>query len=236
MILAALHGSTPHLVGELAAFGLAVAVSPAHIVLLVLLLLGENPRLRGSGFVLAWLATSALVVAGLLTVGHGLLLTMERGSAHRTGLDLIAAGGLLALGLRELLGRSAEGESPGWADKLDRFCALPLPLLLLLSSAFQIASPDDLFLFAKTAASVLEAGLGPAQELGATVLFSLTSSVLLLGPLLALLLLGPERMLPTLRRGKTWLLTRGDAVVGLVSLALAVYLGWQGIEGLQLRL
>jgi hypothetical protein len=236
MTLAALHGSTPHLVGELAAFGLAVGLSPAHIVLLLLVLLGEKPRLRGSGFVLAWLATSGLVVAGLLTVGHGLLLTMERGSAHRTGLDLIAAGGLLALGLRELLGRSAEGDAPGWADKLDRFCALPLPLLLLLSSAFQIASPDDLFLFAKTAASVLEAGLGPAQEIGATVLFSLTSGLLLLGPLLALLLLGPERMLPQLQRGKSWLLARGDAVVGLVSLALAVYLGWQGIEGLQLQL
>ncbi|SBO42929.1 GAP family protein [Cyanobium sp. NIES-981] len=236
MTLAALDGSTTQLLEEIGAFGLAVALSPAHIVLLLLVLLGERPRLRGTAFVLAWLATSALVVAALLTVGHGLLLSMERGSAHRTGLDLIAAGGLLGLGLRELLNRSAEAATPGWADKLEQFCALPLPLLLALSSAFQIASPDDLFLFARTAAGVLEAKLGPGQEVLATVLFSLVSSLLLLAPLLALLLLGPERMLPQLRRGKTWLLARGDAVVGLVSLALAGYLGWQGIEGLQLRL
>ena len=53
-------------------------------------------------------------------------------------------------------------------------------------------------------------------------------------PLLALLLVGPERILPLLERGKQWLFAKGDLLVGLVSVALALYLGWQGIEGLQL--
>lgn len=224
------------MLGELSAFGLALAISPLHIGLLLLLLLGERPRLRGVGFVLAWWATSALVVAALLTVGHGLLLSMEKGTAHRTGLDLLAAGALLALGLKELLNRGEENAPPGWADKLERFCALPLPVLLALSMGLQIISPDDLFLFAKTAGSLLEASLAPGQEVLGTLLFSLTSTLLLLLPLLALLLLDSERVLPLLRGGKAWLLARGDALVGLVSLGLAVYLGWQGIEGLQLSL
>ena len=50
---------------------------------------------------------------------------------------------------------------------------------------------------------------------------------------LAVLLAGKERVLPLLERGKLWLFAQGDVLVGLVSVALAVYLGWEGIQGLQ---
>lgn len=226
----------PHLLTELSAFGLAVGFSPVHIALLLLLLLGPRPLQRGGWFVLGWLLTTAIAVGLLLTVGHSLVLTMAKGSGHRTGLDLLAAGALLGLGLKELLNREEEGEPPGWTDKLERFCAMPLPLLLGVSAALELASPDDLFLLAKTAASLLEAGLGRGREVIAAAVFSLVSGLLLLLPLLALVLVGPERVLPLLQRGKQWLFDKGDLLVGLVSLALAVYLGWQGIEGLQLGL
>lgn len=226
----------PHLLTELSAFGLAVGFSPLHIALLLLLLLGPRPLQRGGWFVLGWLLTTAIAVGLLLTVGHSLVLTMAKGSGHRTGLDLLAAGALLGLGLKELLNREEEGEPPGWTDKLERFCAMPLPLLLAVSAALELASPDDLFLLAKTAASLLEAGLGRGREVIAAAVFSLVSGLLLLLPLLALVLAGPERVLPLLQRGKQWLFDKGDLLVGLVSLALAVYLGWQGIEGLQLGL
>jgi hypothetical protein len=41
-------------------------------------------------------------------------------------------------------------------------------------------------------------------------------------------------VVPGLNAGKSWLLRNADPLVGMVSLALAVYLGWQGIEGLRL--
>ena len=66
-------------------------------------------------------------------------------------------------------------------------------------------------------------------------LFCLVSALLLL-PLLALALAGSDRVLPLLEAGKRWLFSRGDLMVAGVSLPLAGYLGWQGIEGLQLGL
>jgi hypothetical protein len=111
---------------------------------------------------------------------------------------------------------------------------MPLPLLVGISAALEVASPDDLFLFAKTAGSLLAADLGHGQEVLATGVFSLVSASLLLTPLLALVLAGPERVVPLLERGKQWLFAKGDLLVGLVSVALAGYLGWQGIQGLQL--
>ena len=62
----------------------------------------------------------------------------------------------------------------------------------------------------------------------------LVSSVLLLTPLAAVLILGTNKVLPLLERTKTWLFQQGDVLVGLLSLALAIYLGWQGIDGLRM--
>ncbi len=224
------------LLGELVAFGLAVGFSPLHIALLLLLLIGPQPLRRGGWFVAGWLLTTAVAVLLLLTVGHSLVLTMAQGSGHRTGLDLLAAGALLGLGLKELLSRGEEGSSPGWTKKLEQFCAMPLPLLLGLSAVVELASPDDLFLLARTAGSLLEANLPRTGELAGAALFTLASGLLLLVPLLALLLAGQERIQPLLIRGKEWVFARGDLLVALVSLALAAYLGWQGIGGLRLGL
>ena len=43
-----------------------------------------------------------------------------------------------------------------------------------------------------------------------------------------------SRIVPALRNAKIWLLEQAEPLVGVVSLALAFYLGWQGIEGLRL--
>jgi hypothetical protein len=219
---------------ELLGLGLAISCSPLHIALLLLLLLGPDPLRRGGFFVAAWIGTSVLMVTVFLGVGHGLLLTMEKGSDHRTGLDLLAAGALLALGINELLQRNQGGQPPVWSRRLDRFCALPLPALLALSTGVQIASPDDLFLYAKAGGSVLASKLERSQELVAGLVFGLSTSALVALPLVAFLLLGRERVVPLLGAMKQWLVANGDLLAGGISLGLAGYLGWQGIEGLRL--
>ena len=227
--------TNPTLWAELLAYGSGISISPIHIGLLLLLLLGPDPLRRGGLFLLSWMATIALMVVILLTVGHTLLLSMEQGSSHRTGLDLLAAGALLALGLKELLESREDGqEPPGWTRQLDRFCAMPLPLLIGASCAIEVVSPDDLFLFAKGASALLAAGLGRGQELLYTASFTVASSLALLLPFLAVLI-GRDQVVPLLVKGKQLLFNNGDLLVGGLSLVLAGYLGWQGIAGLQVR-
>lgn len=219
--------------GELLGFALAIAFSPLHLALLLLLLLGPEPLRRGGWFVACWLLVSVLELSLLLSLGHGLLLSMERGSQHRTGLDLLAAGALLAVGLKELLSRREGAERPSWAGQLDRLGSLPLPPLLALSALIQVVSPDDLFLYARAGGSLLAAGLERSWEIACGGLFAIATTALLLVPLAALLLLGQQRLQPWLLAGKRWLFARADLLVGLVSLALALYLGTQGIAGLR---
>lgn len=220
---------------ELLGFALAIGFSPLHIALLLLLLVGADPLRRGGWFVAVWLLVSALEVSLLLTVGHGLLLSMDKGTSHRTGLDLLAAGVLLGVGMKQLLDRKEEGSgAPAWAGQLDRFCAMPLLPLLGLSAVVQVFSPDDVFLYAKASGELLAAGLGAGQELLSGSLFSFATGLLLLVPFLAVLLLGQQRVQPALQGSKQWLFSNADPIVGVASLLLAVYFGWQGVEGLRL--
>ncbi len=215
-------------------FALAIGFSPLHIALLLLLLVGTDPLRRGGWFVAGWLVISVLEVALLLTVGHGLLLSMDKGTSHRTGLDLLAAGVLLGVGMKQLLDRKEGTGTPAWSGQLDRFCAMPLLPLLGLSALVQVISPDDVFLYAKASGELLASGLGQGQELLIGGLFSLATGLLLLVPFLAVLLLGQQRVQPSLLWGKQWLFSNADPIVGAASLLLAVYFGWQGVEGLQL--
>jgi hypothetical protein len=226
--------SDPSLWTELIAYGAGISLSPIHVGLLLLLLLGPDPIRRGGLFLLGWMVTIALMVGLMLTAGHGLLISMEKGSSHRIGLDLMGAGALLALGLRELLPtKEGRSEPAAWIRQLDRFCALPLPLLIGAAAAIEVVSPDDLFLIAKGASALLAARLGASQEVILAVVFTLAASLALLVPFLAVAF-SRERVLPLLERGKQWLFARGELVVGGLSLALAAYLAWQGIEGLRL--
>ena len=164
-----------------------MVLSPIHIVLL--LLLGGSPLLRGGSFVGGWLLTSALPVIGLLTLGHGLLLDMTHGSNHRTGLDLIGGGALIARGGRELIrGVLGDGAATAWSGAVDRFAAMPLPSLLLISIVTEVISPDDLLLFAKSAAVILTAQLLLKAEIACSIGFSIAATALLPVPFLGVLI------------------------------------------------
>ena len=124
---------------------------------------------------------SALVIGLLLGVGHGLVLTMEKGTTHRTGLDLLAAGAFLALGLQALRSSTPPGSEaePEWSHQLDRLLLMPLPLLLVISAVLQVAGPEDLFLYAKAAGTLFQPGWDRLQDALWTLGFSALTSVLL---------------------------------------------------------
>ncbi len=219
---------------ELLAYGTGIGLSPIHLAVLLLLLLGPQPLHRGGWFVVGWVVTTMATSALLVTVGHALVLDMTHGSHHRTGLDLLAGGALIAIGVRELLRSFTDGDAPpAWTSGVDRFVAMPLPLLLLFGAVGEIASPDDLVLFAKSAGVVLAAQLPTWQELIGLLAFTIGASLLLITPLIAVLV-GRQKVLPLLERGKQVLFARGELVVAIISIGLGSYLGWQGMSGLTL--
>jgi hypothetical protein len=221
--------------GELLGYALAIGFSPLHLALLLLLLLGPHPLRRGGFLVVSWVVMNALVIGLLLGVGHGFVLSMEKGSSQRTGLDLLAAGAFLALGLKALSIRppAADGQTE-WSHQLDRLLALPLPLLLLLSAGLQVAGPDDLFLYAKAAGALFRPSWSWLDDTAMTLGFSGLTSMLLLLPLAACAVAGQERLRPVLAEMNGWLDRHGQRLVGAICIGLALLVGWQGLDGLRL--
>ena len=219
---------------ELLAYGTGIGLSPIHIAVLLLLLLGPQPIHRGGWFLAGWVFTTMAAATLLVTLGHSLVLDMTQGSHHRTGLDLLAGGALIAVGGRELLRSFTDGDTPpAWTASVDRFVGMPLPLLLVLGAVAEVASPDDLVLFAKSAGVVLAAQLPAWQELVGLLAFTLGASLLLLAPFIAVIV-GRDKVIPVLESGKQLLFARGEVIVASVSIGLGGYLGWQGISGLTL--
>ena len=68
-------------------------------------------------------------------------------------------------------------------------------------------------------------------ELGLIAYFSLISSTLLLIPIL-LVLVRKQQVQPLLEQGKQFIEQRSSLILGLISVALALYLGWSGWSGL----
>jgi hypothetical protein len=218
---------------ELSAIGIAVALSPLDIALVLLLLLGTAPRLRSALFTLAWFLSVGTALGLLVTVGRRLTLSMEQGGVHQVGLDLFAAGALLALGIRELDPKPEgyEDLQEGWIHKLERVGQLPLLVLLPLAPASLLLSPDNLFLLAKGASLVQGGNHDIGTEVLLILFLSLLASSTLLLPIV-LVLIGRQQVQPLLERGKLLLEERSSLILGGLSLALAAYLGWQGWTGL----
>lgn len=220
---------------ELLGYALAIGFSPLHLALLLLLLLGPHPLRRGGFLVVSWVLMSALVIGLLLGVGHGLVVSMEKGTSHRTGLDLLAAGAFLALGVQTLRSRPAGSDGkPEWSHQLDRLLQMPLPLLLLISAALQVAGPEDLFLYAKAAGALFQPSWHGLQDVVWSVAYGALTSLMLLMPVLACLVVGQERLEPSLARLKGGLDRFGRPLLGAICLVLALVVGWQGLEGLQI--
>ena len=160
---------------ELLAYGTGIGLSPIHIAVLLLLLLGPQPLRRGGWFVAGWVVTTMATSALLVTVGHSLVLDMTQGSHHRTGLDLLAGGALIAVGGRELLRSFTDGDTPpAWTASVDRFVNMPqLPtwqeLIGLL--AFTIGA-SLLMLTPLIAVAIGREKVVPVLERGKEILFA----------------------------------------------------------------
>jgi hypothetical protein len=92
-------------------------------------------------------------------------------------------------------------------------------------------SPENLVFYVKEGGMLLtnHTSLRGDLEVGA-VFVAVTTSLLLLPP--AMWLLSGERLRAPLTALNDWLVHRAEWLVGVFALALGLYLGWQGIEGL----
>jgi hypothetical protein len=197
---------SPTLLTQSSLFGIGIAFSPLHIGVVTLLLLGRNPLRRSMAYVLGWTLANVLAVTLLMLLGTEFSISLEHGAREQVLIDLLGAGGLLALGLYQLTPQATIGEE-----------GMALRLMNRLPEA------GDLLL-------INHPGLQADVEI--TGLYALMASSLMLLPPLAWVLSAGAIREPIVRL-EQWLQHRAESLVGVLALLIAAYLLYEGIHGLE---
>ena len=224
---------SPTLLTQSSLFGIGIAFSPLHIGVVTLLLLGRAPLRRSFAYVLGWTLANLVAVALLLLLGQRLDLSPAHGEREQVLIDLIGAGGLLALGLYQLTPQALIGEEGMALRLMNRLPELDTLVLVGIGAAGALLTPENLVFYLKEASLLLINHPGLSADLEVGGLFGLTaSSLLLLPPLAWIGSRGGIRV--AIERLEDWLQHRAEPLVGVLALLFAAYLFYEGIHGLEM--
>ncbi|MCE2838155.1 MAG: GAP family protein [Cyanobium sp. 49614_E6] len=191
-------------------FGIGIAFSPLHIGVVTLLLLGRSPLRRAFAYVLGWTLANVMAVLLLLLVGSSLAISLEHGAREQVLIDLLGAGGLLALGLYQLL-------------------------LVLIGAGAALLTPENLVFYLKQAGLMMINHPGLKADVEITAVYALTASSLLLLPPLAWIASGGS-IRDSIAKLEEWLQHKAEWLVGIIALIFGAYLLYEGLHGLELMM
>jgi threonine/homoserine/homoserine lactone efflux protein len=211
---------------------LGVALSPAAIIAVVLMLTSRRAKVNGPVFVLGWLI-------GLGIVGAVVLAVAGAGSASRSGTPAawvdwvkIAAGVVLLLVAARVFRSRPHGDEqpqmPKWLATIDK----TTPLAALgLGAAMSGANPKNLVLAVGGAAAIAQTGIPGGQQAIAYLVFALAGTLGVGIPVIIYLAMGTrsDKLLAGL---KDWMSAHNAAITAVLCLIIAAKLIGDGISGL----
>lgn len=206
---------------DLTLIGLAVTLEPVPITAFILLLIAESGTMKGLGYILGWLASLVLVIAGVLLVTGGKPPrphTSPSTAAIAVKITLGVVLILVAVRQRQRAGRPRK--PPTWMTKLDR---------LSVVTAFGLGIfLQPWVLVAAGAATVAQMHVDSARSF--VLLFAFC--ILCTATLLAMELytaFAPEAAKERLNALRTWVGTHRDQVIIVLSLVVGLWLVGDGI-------
>lgn len=222
---------SPSLITQSSLFGIGIAFSPLHIGVVTLLLLGRDPLRRSFAYVLGWSLANLVAVLVLMALGGSMDLTPHHGHRDQVLIDLIGAGGLLALGLYQLTPQAVLGEEGMALRMMNRLPELATGVLVLVGAAGALLTPENLVFYLKEAGLLLINHPGVRADVEVSGLFVLAASSLLLLPPLAWIVSGGSIRAP-IAALEQWLQHRAEWLVGVLAIVFALYLFSEGLHGL----
>jgi threonine/homoserine/homoserine lactone efflux protein len=210
--------------GDVLPLAVAIALSPFPVIPAILLLFTPRPRASGLGFLAGWaigIAGSAVLVAALAAVVEG----GDQPPAWAAPTRIVLGVALLALGVRQWIGRRDAKGTPAWMAALeDTTPAQAVKLGLLLSAA----NPKIVLLAAAAGVGIGAADLPPVRVVLVILLFTALASVTVTLPMVVHAV-GGDRALAPLGRARAWLEANNAAVLAAVFVVIGAVLLVRGL-------
>ena len=219
-------------ISDILTFAAGVAISPAAIIAVILMLLSARARVNGSLFLLGWVVALGALSAVVYAISDQSNAATSNTSSDSVSWLKIGLGvAFLLLARREWRKRPAPGEEPEmprWMRGIDAFTPLEA---LGLGAFLGAANPKNFILAIGAAAGLAQLGLSTVDAVVSLVVFVAVGSLTVAGPVFAYLL-GGERAKSELAELRGWLGRHNDAVMTALFVVLGVALIAKGLAPL----
>ena len=216
-------------IGEVLTFGVGVAISPAGIIAVILVLFSRRARVNGPLFLLGWV----VALGALCTLVYAVSNQSNAGSSNTSSdsvswLKIALGVGLLLLARREFRKRPEPGverEMPKWMKRVDGLTPVQA---FGFGAVLGAANPKNLALAVGAAAGLGQLGLSTADAIVSLVVFVVVGSLTIAAPV-SYRLIGGDTSKAQLEALKDWLAQHNDAVMAVLFLVFGVLLIAKGI-------
>ena len=216
-------------IGEVLTFAVGVAISPAAIIAVILMLFSQRARVNGPVFLVGWVVALGALCAVVYTISNQSNAgTSDTSSDSVSWLKIALGVTFLLLARREFRKRPAPGteaEMPKWMKRVD---ALTPVQSLGLGVVLAVVNPKNLALTVGAAAGLGQLGLSTADAVVSLIVFVAVGSLTIAGPVVYYLV-GGEKSKAQLDYLKDWLGRHNDAVMAVLFLVFGVALIAKGI-------
>ncbi len=218
--------------GELLPLAVGVVLSPAAIIIIIVMLGAPRGWVAAAAFVAGWVGALVAVGAAVLLLAEGADAATGGEGGTATGLAQLGIGiVLLVLAARKWRGRPRGGESaelPGWMASLERVTPARA---LGFGALFAGVKPKNLVLTAAAALVIAEGALAPATSAALLLAYALLATVGVAAPLVAALALG-DRAGAVLAGWKGWLGENNATIMTLLLVLFGVILVGNAVAAL----
>ena len=214
---------------EVAALGLAVALtSPGSVVTVIVLLTMSKGVRRALAFICGWILAIGVLAVLMIFVFHG----QDFGSRHTTPSRTVSAievllGALLLVvsvrGYRRPRQQTKSQSPPKWLGSIDRTnWALAIVVgAVMLSYTLTLAA----------GAEILKAKVGAVDAALVSLVFALTSIVTIAAPVVVVLV-APDRSEQVLATWEAWMLEHSRSILLIAFMVIGVFLVVRGVYDL----
>jgi threonine/homoserine/homoserine lactone efflux protein len=216
-------------IGEVLTFAVGVAISPAAIIAVILMLFSDRARVNGPIFLLGWVvALSALVTVVYVISDQSNAGSSNTSSDSVSWLKIALGVTFLLLARREFRKRPPPGGEPKMPKWMKRVDALTPVQALGLGVLLGVVNPKNLALSVGAAAGLGQLGLSTTDAVVSLIVFVVVGSLAIAGPVVYYLV-GGERSKTELDHLKSWIDRHNDAVMAVLFLVFGVALIAKGI-------
>jgi Sap, sulfolipid-1-addressing protein len=212
----AIGGSLPLAVG--------VALSPAAIIAVVLMLTTQRARTNGAAFALGWLLGLGAIGAIVLSIAGSADASKSGGPAAWVSWLKIVLGVLLLLvALRQFRGRprgQEQAEMPRWLGAIERFKP---PAALGTGALLAAVNPKNLLLAIGGAAAIAQTGISGGQQAIAYLVFAIIGTIGVAVPIGIYFALG-KRSADLLGGVKDWMAQHNAVITAVLCMIIGLKL------------